>query len=59
MLGLYLKLVLVSEIETSITMLVLFLIVGLGFSGDLLVVEMGKLLLFLGAPTNDKENKWG
>jgi len=53
MLGLHLKLTLVLEIET----IVIFLFVGLGFSGNLLVVEMVKLLLILGALPNDKKNK--
>lgn len=50
MLGLHLKLALVMELET----IVVFLFVGLGFSGNLLVVEI--LLLILGAPTNDKKS---
>lgn len=54
-LGLHLKLLLVLEIQTSMIM-VLFLFVGLGFAGNL-SVPMVKLLLFLGAPTNDKKNK--
>jgi len=52
MLGLHLKLTLVLEIET----IVIFLFVGLGFSGNLLVVEMVKLLLILGALPNDKKS---